>query len=142
MNLKDQFYQQPPSAGKKYETTYVIHVQKGGAEIIPSCLIMPYRLKISIKGWDKTCPVPFFIPSRFSYKQPLNIRMRIIYNVNYGHAIPLKFGDKLSTSLPNVWLEVKASISSIVNENLLLKCHIFSAFVAVCCICITNKHHL
>ena len=51
--------------------------------------------KIFLKGQDENCPVPFFIPSRFSYRQPLRrhyenkkrknwkIRVRYLFFQNY-----------------------------------------------------------
>ena len=55
--------------------------------------------------------------------------MKILYNVKDCYAVPLKFRDKFLTSLTKLVLEVKASIYSTFNENLLLYCCTFSAFV-------------
>ena len=43
--LKEQFYQQFPSIGKNYGTTYVIHARKGGTEIISFSLVVLSQLK-------------------------------------------------------------------------------------------------
>ena len=61
----------------------------------------------------------------------LFIRMKVIYNAKYRHAIRLKFRYKFLTSLIKLVLKAKASIYSTVKENLLLYCPKFSAFVVV-----------
>ena len=60
----------------------------------------------------------------------LFIRMRIIYNVRHPYAMPLKFEDKFLTFPIKLALGVKASICSIIKDNLILYCRKFSAFVA------------
>ena len=57
--------------------------------------------------------------------------MRIIYNVNFCYAILLKSGDNFLASLTKYVLEAKASICSIIKENVLLYCVKFSAIVVV-----------
>ena len=59
----------------------------------------------------------------------LSIRIRIIYNVKHRNAICLKFGDNFLTSLTKLVPQVKASICSTINENLLLYCRKLSASV-------------
>ena len=59
----------------------------------------------------------------------LSTQMKVIYNVKHRYAIRLKFGEKFLTSLTKLVLPVKASICSTVEENLLLYCCKFSAFV-------------
>ena len=59
----------------------------------------------------------------------LSIQIRFIYNVRHRNAFWLKVGDKLLTFLTMLVLEKKASICSTINENLLLYCRKFSAFV-------------
>ena len=61
----------------------------------------------------------------------LSIRMRVMYNVKHRYVIHLKFGNKFLISLTKLVLEAKASIYSIIKENLLLYCRKFSAFVVV-----------
>ena len=61
----------------------------------------------------------------------LSIQMGIIYNVKNRYVIRLKFGDKLLTFLTKLVFEGKASICSTMNENLVLYCGKFSAFVFV-----------
>ena len=58
----------------------------------------------------------------------LPIQIRIIYNVKHLHVIRLKFGDRCLTFLSKLVLEGKASISSTVQENLVLYCRRFLAF--------------
>ena len=55
--------------------------------------------------------------------------MRIIYNVKHRYAIRLKFGGNFLTSPTKLELEAKASIA--IEENLLLYCRKFLAFVVV-----------
>ena len=57
--------------------------------------------------------------------------MRVMYNVRHRYAIRLKFGDKFLTSVTKLVLEAKATLCSIIKENLLLYCRKFSAFVVV-----------
>ena len=57
--------------------------------------------------------------------------MRIIYNVRHRYAIRLKFGGKVLIFLNNLVLEVKTSIRSVIEENLLSCFPTFSAFVIV-----------
>ena len=45
--LSTQFYEKFPSAATNYGITYVVHTRKGGTQIIPSCLVLLYRLKKS-----------------------------------------------------------------------------------------------
>ena len=59
----------------------------------------------------------------------LSIQMRIIYNLNNCYGIRLKFGGKYLISLTKLVLEAKASIYSIIKENLLLYYRKFLAFV-------------
>ena len=61
----------------------------------------------------------------------LFIPMIIIYNIQHCHAIRLKFGDKILTSLTKLVLAAKAIICSTIKENLLLYCRKFLAFVVV-----------
>ena len=58
----------------------------------------------------------------------LTIRLRILNNVKHSNTINLKFEDRLF-SLNMLGLESKASINSIIRENLHLHCRKFSAFV-------------
>ena len=44
--------------------------------------------------------------------------MRIMYNVKHRYAIPLKLEDKFLTSLTKLVLEAKASMCSIIKQNL------------------------
>ena len=46
--------------------------------------------------------------------------MRIIYNAKHRYTIRLKFGGKFLTSMTKLVLEVRASISSLIKENLRL----------------------
>ena len=57
--------------------------------------------------------------------------MRLIYNVRHCYAILLKLGDKFLTFLNKLVLEGKTSLCSTIEENLLLCCRKFSAFVVV-----------
>ena len=59
----------------------------------------------------------------------LTIQTRIFNNIKYRHAICLKFGYNFFISLTMLELEVKASICSTIEENLILYCRKFSAFV-------------
>ena len=59
----------------------------------------------------------------------LTILMRMFNNVKYRDVICLR--DTFSTSLTMLGLESKSSFSSTINENLLLFCRKFSAFVVV-----------
>ena len=54
--------------------------------------------------------------------------MRIIYNVQHHYTIRLKFGGKVLTSVTNLVLEVKTSICSSIEENLLSCFDKFPAF--------------
>ena len=58
----------------------------------------------------------------------LTIKMRIFNSVKHCHAICLTFGGKLFTSLTMLGFEAKASICSVIKENLILYCRNFSAF--------------
>ena len=49
----------------------------------------------------------------------LPIRIRFIFTAKHRYAIRLKFGDKFVPSVTKLALEVKASISSTIAENLL-----------------------
>ena len=57
--------------------------------------------------------------------------MRVVYNLKHRYAIVWNFGEKFLTSLFKLVLKVKGSISSTVQENLLLYCRKFSAFVVI-----------
>ena len=59
------------------------------------------------------------------------IRTRVIYNLKHRYAIRSKFGNKFLTSLFKLVLEVKGSMYSTIQENLLLYCRKFSPFVVV-----------
>ena len=61
----------------------------------------------------------------------LPIQMRIIYNVKDRYAICLKFEGKYLTSLITLVFKAKASICSIIKENLLLHCRTFLSYVFV-----------
>ena len=49
-------------------------------------------------------------------------RMRITYNLKYRYVIRVEFGDNFLTSLSKLVLGGKASICSVIKENLLLYC--------------------
>ena len=71
---------------------------------------------------------------KFYKKMDLSIRMRIIYNAKHRDAAPLKFGDKILTSLTKLVLEAKASVCSMIKEKLLLYfyiVYIVSVIVAI-----------
>ena len=57
--------------------------------------------------------------------------MKLIYNARYCYAIRLKFGEKFLTFLNKLVLEGKTRICPTIEENLLLYCRKFSAFVVV-----------
>ena len=57
--------------------------------------------------------------------------MRIIYNEKHRYVISLKFGDKFLAFLTKLEFEGKASTCSTMEENLLLHCRKFSAFLVV-----------
>ena len=59
------------------------------------------------------------------------MRMTITYSTKHRNAICLKFGYKVLTSLTKLVLQAKASICSTINENLILHCCKFLAFVVV-----------
>ena len=61
----------------------------------------------------------------------LFIRMRVFYNVKHLHEIRLKIGKTFLASLNTLVVEAKASICSIMKENLVLRCRKFSAFAIV-----------
>ena len=57
--------------------------------------------------------------------------MKIFNNVKHRHPICLKFWSRFVTFLTVKGLEAKASICSVIKENLILYCRKFSAFVAL-----------
>ena len=57
--------------------------------------------------------------------------MRVVYNLKHRYAIVWNFGEKFLTSPFKLVLKVKGSISSTIQENLLLYCRKFSAFVVI-----------
>ena len=59
----------------------------------------------------------------------LSIRLKTLDNVKHRHTLCLKFGDIFFTSLMRLVLEVKGGICFTLQENLLLCCRKFSAFV-------------
>ena len=67
----------------------------------------------------------------FYDKIDFSIRMRVMYNLKHRYPIRSKVGDKFLTSLFKLVLEAKGSIYSTIQENLLLYCRKFSAFVVV-----------
>ena len=62
-------------------------------------------------------------------KMDLTIRMRMINNVKYRHAICLKFEERFFASSIMFGLEAKFSICSRIKKNLILNCRKFSAVV-------------
>ena len=65
----------------------------------------------------------------FIDKMDLTIQMRIFYNVKHFYTIFFEFGDRLFTSLTTLGFEMKASIFSVIEENLILHYPKFSPFV-------------
>ena len=59
----------------------------------------------------------------------LTIQMKIFNNVKHRHTICLKLGDIFFTFLAMLGCEAKASTGLAINENLILYCRKFSAFV-------------
>ena len=59
----------------------------------------------------------------------LTIQMRIFYNVKHFYTIFFEFGDRLFTSVTMLGFEMKASIFSVIEENLILHYPKFSPFV-------------
>ena len=59
----------------------------------------------------------------------LTIQMRKFNNLKHRFAICLKFSDRFFTSLTMLGLEAKASICSVIKEDLILYSRKFSAFV-------------
>ena len=55
--------------------------------------------------------------------------MRIFYNVKHFYTIFFEFGDRLFTSLTMLGFEMKASVFSVIEENLILHYPKFSPFV-------------
>ena len=64
-------------------------------------------------------------------KTDLSVQMWIIYSARNRYAIRFKFGKKFLTFPTKLVLEVKASISSTVKENLPFYCRNFLAIVVV-----------
>ena len=65
----------------------------------------------------------------FIDKMDLTTQMRIFNNEEHRHAVCLKFGARIFTSMTMFGLEEKASICSTIKENLILCCRKFLAFV-------------
>ena len=64
-------------------------------------------------------------------KMDLSLRMRLIYKVKHRCAIRLKVVDQFVTCQIDLVPKVKVCILSMIKENLLLCCRMFSAFVVI-----------